>query len=73
MNNFNRRLKMWYRGVQIIYIDSLNQYQFIYDGCPKDYLKGNHGEPLYIKATTSLKDLTKAEGFIDALIQLGEI
>ena len=40
---------MWYRGVQIIYIDSLNQYQFIYDGCPKDYLKGNHGEPLYIK------------------------
>tara|TARA_R100001377_G_scaffold46599_1_gene26783 strand:- start:169 stop:345 length:177 start_codon:yes stop_codon:yes gene_type:complete len=58
---------MKYRGVAICQVAALDKYLFIYDGCPDDYLKDSSGEYLYIK------DVTKAEGYIDCLIHLGWI
>ena len=57
---------MKYRGVTVIKIDS-ETYGFIYDGCPDKLLHNYYGNYLRIDS------LDKAKGFIDCLIQLGEI
>ena len=61
---------MHYRGVAVTWLE--DRYYLLYDGCPDDYLKDSlcdhgSGEYLYIK------DVTKAEGYIDCLIHLGWI
>ena len=56
---------MHYQGVAVTWLE--DRYYLLYDGCPNDYLKDSSGEYLYIK------DVTKAEGYIDCLIHLGWI
>lgn len=57
---------MKYRGVKVVKINS-KTYGFIYDGCPDKLLHNHYGDYLRID------NIDKAKGFIDCLIELGQI
>lgn len=58
---------MEYRGVKLVWVENKKHYIFIYNGCPHKPLTNHYGDELNVP--TKLK----AFGFIDCLIQLGQI
>ena len=60
---------MEYQGVKLVWNDEKEYYIFKYNGNPNSPLTNHYGEELRLYTYST----DKAKGFVDCLIQLGQI